>query len=100
MFAELVQMLPELAGARVLHDEYQQQTNFTRWAPGDHALRPTTETPIPNLVFAGDHVRLDVPAALMEAATISGRLAANAILRRRGLREIPIPTVALKGPLA
>jgi isorenieratene synthase len=100
MFAEMVQMLPELAGAKVLHEEYQQQDNFTRWAPGDHALRPTTETPIDNLVLAGDHVRLPVPAALMEGATISGRMAANAILRRAGLREIPISTVALKGPLA
>jgi isorenieratene synthase len=100
MRAELMQMLPELSGARVLHEEYQQQDNFSRWAPGDHALRPSTETPIPNLVLAGDHVRLDVPAALMEGATISGRMAANAILRQEGLREIPITTVALKGPLA
>jgi len=100
MFAEMMRMLPELDGARVLHEEYQQQDNFTRWAPGDHALRPSTETTIPNLVLAGDHVRLDVPAALMEGATISGRMAANAILRREGLREVPITTVALKGPLA
>ncbi len=99
MLAELFQMLPELTGAKVLHEEYQQQDNFTRWAPGDHALRPSTETPVPNLMLAGDHVKLDVPAALMEAATISGRLAANAILRKEGLREVPISTVALKGPL-
>ena len=40
MWRELVALLPELAGARVLHDEFQQQSNFTRWAPGDHAHRP------------------------------------------------------------
>jgi isorenieratene synthase len=100
MFAEMVQMLPELDGARILHEELQQQSNFTRWAPGDHALRPSTATEITNLVLAGDHVRLDFPAALMEAATVSGRLAANEILRREGLREVPITTVSLKGPLA
>jgi len=100
MFRELLQMLPELDGAKILHEEYQQQDNFTRWAPGDHALRPSTETVLPNLFLAGDHVKLDVPAALMEAATISGRLAANGILRAEKLREIPITTVALKGPLA
>jgi isorenieratene synthase len=100
MLDELFKMLPELTGARVLHEEFQQQDNFSRWAPGDHALRPSTETPIPNLMLAGDHVRLEVPAALMEGATISGRMAANAILRREGLREVPITTVALKGPLA
>ena len=44
-------------------------------------------------------VRLPVPAALMEAAVVSGRLAANAILHREGLKEIPISTVAPQGPL-
>jgi isorenieratene synthase len=97
---EMLRVLPELAGAKVLHAEYQQQSNFSRWAPGDHALRPTTETPIANLFLAGDHVHLPVAVALMEGATMSGRFAANAILRREGLREIPIPTVAEKGPLA
>jgi isorenieratene synthase len=99
MIAEMKQLLPELGGARVLHEEYQQQSNFTRWAPGDHALRPTTETPLANLVLAGDHVALPAPAALMEGATMSGRLAANAILRREKLRQIPVPTVAPRGPL-
>lgn len=100
MWRELMQLLPELAGARVLFDNYQQQSNFTRLAPGDHATRPGTTTPLGNLMLAGDHVRLPVPAALMEAAAISGRLAANAILDGEGLAEVPIPTVALKGPLA
>ena len=100
MWHELVALLPELAGARVLHDEYQQQSNFTRWAPGDHARRPGTTTPLANLLLAGDHVKLPAPASLMEAAAMSGRLAANAILDREGLQLMPIPTVALKGPLA
>jgi isorenieratene synthase len=100
MLRELTQMLPELDGARVLHEELQQQDNFTRLAPGDHALRPSTETPIANLLLAGDHVRLPAPAALMEAATISGRMAANAVLHREGVREVVISTVAPRGPLA
>jgi isorenieratene synthase len=99
MLDELQRMLPELAGARVLHEELQQQDNFTRWAPGDHAQRPSTETELANLFLAGDHVRLPAPAALMEGAAMSGRLAANAILSREGVREVPIPTVALRGPL-
>jgi isorenieratene synthase len=100
MWRELVSLLPELAGARVLHDEFQQQSNFTRWAPGDHARRPETRTSVPNLVFAGDWVRLPAPASLMEAAAMSGRLAANALFESEGLRQLAIPTVALKGPLA
>jgi isorenieratene synthase len=50
-------------------------------------------------MLAGDHVRLPAPASLMEAAAMSGRLAANAIFEREGLRQLAIPTVALKGPL-
>jgi len=100
MWRELLSLLPELAGARVLHDEFQQQSNFTRWAPGDHARRPGTATPVANLMLAGDHVRLPAPASLMEAAAMSGRLAANAIFEHEGLQQAEIPTVALKGPLA
>ena len=100
MWRELMSLLPELTGARALHDEFQQQSNFTRWAPGDHARRPGTTTPVANLMLAGDHVRLPAPASLMEAAAMSGRLAANAIFAAEGLRQVAIPTVALKGPLA
>jgi len=100
MWKELMALLPELAGARILHDEFQQQSNFTRWAPGDHARRPGVESPVPNLMLAGDWVSLPAPASLMEAAAMSGRLAANAVLAHEGLRQESIPTVALKGPLA
>jgi isorenieratene synthase len=100
LLAELRQAFPELREARVLHEEAMTQDNFTRFAPGDRASRPTTTTPLTNLFLAGDHVRLPVPAFLMEAAVVSGRLAANEILRSEGLREIPISTVPLTGPLA
>lgn len=100
MIAELWHLLPELAGARVLHDDLQERDDFTRWAPGDWARRPVTTTPVANLFLAGDHVRLPVPAALMEAAVVSGRLAANGVLRAEGVRELAIPTVAPRGPLA
>jgi isorenieratene synthase len=99
MRSELDKLLPELGGARLLHDEYQQQSNFTRLAPGDHLRRPGTQTALANLFLAGDHIRLELPAALMEAAVVSGRLAASAILRREGLREVPVWTVAPRGPL-
>ena len=100
MLADMRRVLPELADAKVLHGEYQQQSNFSRFAPGDHASRPRTETDIPNLFLAGDHVQLDPATGLMEAATMSGRFAANAIVRKEGVREVPIHTVAVRGPLA
>jgi isorenieratene synthase len=100
MLEELWRMLPELKGSAVLHQTYQQQSNFTRWAPGDLATRPGTRTGIPNLFLAGDWVKLDVAAFLMEGAVVSGKSAANAICEREGVRGAPIDAVPEKGPLA
>jgi isorenieratene synthase len=100
MLEDMRRILPELKDARLIHGEYQEQSNFSRFAPGDHAERPSTETEVPNLFLAGDHVRMDPATALMEAATMSGRFAANAIFRKEGLREATIYAVAEKGPLA
>jgi isorenieratene synthase len=99
MRAELDELIPELQGAGVIHDIYMMQENFPRWAPGDHAGRPGVATPFDNLFLAGDFVRLEVPANLMEAATMTGRMAANRVLAAEHLRENPIPAVALVGPL-
>lgn len=100
LHAEMLEMLPELAGATVLHRETQLQDNFPRFAPGDELDRPGTRTPVPNLLLAGDHVRTDVVAHLMEGAVVSGLVAASEILAESGLRELVIPMVAPRGPLA
>jgi isorenieratene synthase len=100
MLEELRGVVPELAQAKVLHVEAQLQSNFSRWAPGDDASRPRTETPHPNLFLAGDHVKIDAPTALMEAAVMSGRLAANAILQPLGVRPVAVPIVSARGVLA
>lgn len=97
---ELRAILPELADAKILHEEMQLQDNFTSFPPGGHAARPGTRADVPNLFAAGDWVRLPIPAFLMEAAVASGKFAANAILEDEGLRTEPIPYVDPKGPLA
>lgn len=100
LLEELKVLLPELKGARVLHTEMQLQRNFTAFPPGLGARRPGTVTDIPNLVAAGDWVRLDVPAFLMEAAVCSGKLAANQIQATEGVRTEAIEHVDPTGPLA
>lgn len=100
MWREMLQILPELEGARIVHREVQLQRTFTRFAPGDHARRPGTVTAVPGLLLAGDWVKVDAPVALMEGAVVSGLLAANAVLTERGAPPEPIPTVATRGPLA
>jgi uncharacterized protein with NAD-binding domain and iron-sulfur cluster len=54
---------------------------------GAWKLRPEVGTAIENLVLAGDYPRGRWEMANMEAANASGRLAANAILRRAGSGE-------------
>jgi isorenieratene synthase len=100
LMSELRQALPELAEARVLHQEVMQQSNFSGFPPGSFAQRPTTTTAYRNLFLAGDWVRLDLPVALMEAAVTSGRLAANAILEKHGVASAAVASVTPRGVLA
>lgn len=99
MWRELLQVLPELDGAQVVHQEVQLQHSFTSFAPGHYARRPSTVTSVPGLLLAGDWVKVDAPVALMEGAVVSGIVAANAVLTPRGASPEPIPTVAPRGPL-
>ena len=100
MLKELHYMFPETKDTTILYDVYMQQQNFTRWAPGDHAKRPVSETPLDNLFLAGDWVKVDAPVFLMEAAVFTGRLAANAICRKEVLKPTPLPIVPMEGLFA
>jgi uncharacterized protein with NAD-binding domain and iron-sulfur cluster len=57
--------------------------------PGAHRLRPGTRTGLTNLLLAGDFCRHELNAS-MEGAALSGRLAADAVLRDRGQPGVPI----------
>ena len=100
MLQELHAMFPETLGARVLQELFMQQSNFSRWAPGDHARRPGIETPFSNLFLAGDWVKVDAPVFLMEAAAFTGRMAANLIFRQESLKLVPLPIVPMTGLFA
>ncbi|MDT9546889.1 MAG: FAD-dependent oxidoreductase [Chlorobium sp.] len=100
MIAEMHHMFPETEEVRVLHELFMIQSNFTRWAPGEHAGRPGVETPLPNLFLAGDWVRVEAPVFLMEAAAFTGRMAANAIFRQEGVEQVPLPIVPMDGIFA
>ncbi|MFD0776408.1 FAD-dependent oxidoreductase, partial [Streptomonospora algeriensis] len=54
-------------------------------------------TPDPRVVMAGDHVRVDLPVALMERAATSGVLAANALLGQWGLAGHTVWSVPQRG---
>ena len=97
--AELYEIVPTLKEATVLHRQLVNQKNFAGFPPGSFANRPDTTTPVPNLMFAGDWVRMPFPCGLMERAISSGFLAANAILHKEGLQRRPILSVNPEGVL-
>lgn len=101
MIAEMKTRFPELVEATVQHRITQVRDDFTAFHVGMAAQRPETEqAELPGLCLAGDWVKLPIPCMLMEAAFTSGLYAANAILRREGLREHAIYSVPQRGLLA
>lgn len=96
---ELYEIVPELQQANILHRELVNQKNFSGYPPNSYAERPQTTTEIPNLLFAGDWVKMPFPCGLMERAISSGLLAANEILHRQGLQRRTLFTVNPEGLL-
>ncbi|WP_254721688.1 FAD-dependent oxidoreductase [Kovacikia minuta] len=97
---ELYEIVPVLKDATMLHRELVNQKNFSGYPPGSYGDRPSTQTPVPNLLFAGDWVKMPFPCGLMERAVSSGLLASNAILQQEGLQRRPLLTVRPEGMLA
>lgn len=96
---ELYEIVPELKQANMLHRELVNQKNFSGYPPNSYPERPETSTAIPNLLFAGDWVKMPFPCGLMERAISSGLLAANEILHRENLQRRPLFSVNPEGLL-
>jgi isorenieratene synthase len=97
---ELYEIVPDLKQATLLHRELVNQKNFSGYPPGSYRDRPATITSSPNLLFAGDWVKMPFPCGLMERAISSGLLASNAILQAEGLQRRPLLTVQPQGMLS
>ncbi|NJO77946.1 MAG: FAD-dependent oxidoreductase [Cyanobacteria bacterium RM1_2_2] len=96
---ELYEIVPSLQQATLLHRELVNQKNFSGYPPNSYANRPATCTPVANLLFAGDWVKMPFPCGLMERAVSSGLLAANEVLQREGLQRRAIFSVNPEGIL-
>jgi isorenieratene synthase len=90
---------PELRALPIREERLLVRADCPAFAPGSHRVRPGVRTAIPGVSLAGDFVKLPFASALMERATTSGMMAANAILAARGLRQEPIRTGPRKGIL-
>lgn len=77
---EVREAFPGTAGAKIVKSAIIKEARATYSAiPGIDDLRPTTQTPVPNLFLAGDWVQNGWPST-MEAAVRSGYLAAEHVL--------------------
>jgi isorenieratene synthase len=81
---DLARIFPELAGKLVHLDLQECPPSFAARDVGHIVDAPRTETPIDNLYLAGEFVRVDLPVHDLERSVVSGRQAANEILRREG----------------
>jgi isorenieratene synthase len=76
--------------------------NFASFEQGLINYRPYTDSLdklfLKNVFVAGDWVRTPFPSALMERAVSTGRLAANEVLIRDKVRQVPLTVVNPKGP--
>lgn len=97
--AELFEIVPALKEATLLHQQLVNQKNFAGFPPGSFDDRPATTTTVPNLLFAGDWVKMPFPCGLMERAVSSGLLAANAVLHQEGAQRRPLLSVNPEGIL-
>jgi zeta-carotene desaturase len=76
------QLFPSARGLRLVWSNVVKLAqSLYREAPGMEPYRPDQRTPVPNFYLAGSYTRQDYIDS-MEGATMSGRMAAAAILDR------------------
>jgi len=97
---EFEEYFPEIKGYQIKYEYLQVKDDFTAFHTNLYKTRPAVKTEVENLFLAGDWVKLESPAMLMEAATTSALFAANSILKKEGLKEEQIYSVPLKGIFA
>ncbi|MGW4855943.1 FAD-dependent oxidoreductase [Streptomyces sp. NPDC004288] len=97
LLTQLHRVYPETRAARVVDERHELRSDCPLFVVGGHEARPTVGTSDPTVTVAGDLVRTDHPVALMERAATTGFLAANAHLRRWGLRGQTLWTVPTAG---
>ncbi|WP_285904705.1 FAD-dependent oxidoreductase [Paractinoplanes hotanensis] len=100
MWSELAGIWPEAGGLRAVDVDSRVGYDAPAFDVGSDATRPGVTTDADGLFVAGDWVRMPFPCALMERSAASAAMAANAILRRHGVRPVQVFSVPPRGLLA
>jgi isorenieratene synthase len=104
LLTDLHDVYPETRNVEVVHRELLIESDCGLTDTRPWGERPGVTAPLPGLVLAGDHIRCELPVALMERAATTGYLAANELLGGWRVAGTPIwspPTRGLlrRGPL-
>jgi isorenieratene synthase len=100
LLEEFVSYFPEIDDYTIKYEYLQIRDDFTAFHTNLFNNRPGFKTEIENLYLAGDWVKLDCPAMLMEAATTSALYCVNNIISKEGLKEEPMFSVPIRGIFA
>ena len=100
LWREAARIHPALDAAEIVAEQWLVMDDCPLVGTEPWLLRPSVRTPDSRVVLAGDLVRCDWPVALMERAATTGWQAANAVLRRTGLRAHDLWSPPLAGLLA
>ncbi|MGR6091529.1 FAD-dependent oxidoreductase [Brevibacterium sp. CSND-B09] len=99
LLADLHEVYPETRHIEILHREFLIESDCGLSDTRAWADRPGVSTTLPGLVLAGDHIRCELPVALMERAATTGYLAANELLSTWRVAGTPIWTPPPQGLL-
>lgn len=97
---EFYHFFPEMKEAKIIYENLQLRDDFTAFHTGLNSNRMKHKTEVENLFFAGDWIKLECPAMLMEAAATPALFSVNEIFKKEGLKQEKIFSVPLKGILA
>ena len=100
MRAELQELWPETADARVVHRLERLEATAPTFPPGTAGTRPQVVGAAPGVRIAGDHVDAPYLCGLMERAALTGVLAANDVLAEVGAGPEEVLGVPQRGLLA
>ena len=96
------ELMPEMRVAQPIDFSMGSYEDFTSFEVGQASTAPNcvsaTQQGIKNLLYCGDWVSLEFPAALMEKAVVSGRIASNHILLRDGVKQASFKATSGIGP--
>jgi hypothetical protein len=85
VYGELKILMPDIPAIGASY--VNRWRNYTAYRVGDMENRPGMQSPLDNLLFAGDMPFVDHPAVFMEKTNVTAKLATNLLLEKIGQEQ-------------